>query len=172
MTKTEINRARLTRPSGIRMAAMACAAAIILLVAMPTAAIAQAVNYAQKGVPEDPGLGLLQEEAHDLMFFTEKAGGGWVKTLLLDFPGRKPPQKPTGSLKIQIVGIEGKDFAVKWSDIQRIDLWEIRLERETKERIARGDFVGAYPFLSVLIRVCLARTCVGIREPRCCGNDS
>jgi hypothetical protein len=122
------------------------------------------LNYAESGQPEDPGLGLLQEEPHDLLFFTEKAGGGWAKTLLLDFPGRKPPAKPTGALKFQVVGIEGKDFATKWAEIERIDLWEIRLERETKERIAKGDFTGAYPFLSVLIRDYPNRP--GLRELR------
>lgn len=113
---------------------------------------AQLLNYGESGQPEDPGIRLLQEEPHDVIYFTEKAGGGWVKALLLDFPGRKPPSDPRGSLKFQILGIEGKDFAAKWSDIARIDLWEARLERETKERIAKSDFRGAYPFLSVLIR--------------------
>lgn len=112
------------------------------------------LNYAQTGSPPDPGLELLQEEAHDLLFFTEKSGGGWAKVHLLDFPGRTPPSqdKRTGSFKIQVVGIEAQDFAVRWSDVERMDLWEVRLERETKERLAKGDFTGAYPFLSVLIR--------------------
>lgn len=126
---------------------------------------AQAFNFAQTGQPPDPGLGLLQEEAHDLVFFTEESGGGWAKVLLLDFPGRTPPSSPTGALRFQVLGIEGKDFAAKWSDIERIDLWEVRLERETKERIAKGDFVGAYPFLSVLIRDYPNRA--GLRELRC-----
>jgi hypothetical protein len=118
-------------------------------------ALAQAVlSYAQTGTPPDPGLDLLQEEAHDILFFTAKSGGGWAKVLLLDFPGRTPPStdRRTGSLKIQVLGIEGKEFAVRWSDIERLWLWEIRLEEETKKRLAEGDFVGAYPFLSVLIR--------------------
>ncbi len=117
------------------------------------------------GSARDPGLGLLQEEAHDLVFFTEKAGGGWAKVHLLDFPGRTPPSKPTGALKFQVQSIEGKDFATKWTEIARIDLWEIRLERETKERIAKGDFTGAYPFLSVLIRDYPNRP--GLRKLRC-----
>lgn len=118
-------------------------------------ASAQAVlSYAQTGTPPDPGLDLLQEEPHDILFFTAKSGGGWAKVLLLDFPGRTPPStdRRTGSLKIQVLGIEGKEFAVRWSDIERLWLWEIRLEEETKKRLAEGDFVGAYPFLSVLIR--------------------
>ena len=40
---------------------------------------AQSLSYATEGRPEDPGLGLLQEEPHDLLFFTEQAGGGWAK---------------------------------------------------------------------------------------------
>lgn len=112
------------------------------------------VNYAESGTPPDPGLELLQEEAHDLLFFTQKSGGGWAKVLLLDFPGRTPPttDRRTGSLKIQVLGLEGRYFTVRWSDIEKMSLWEIRLEQETKQRLAKGDFTGAYPFLSVLIR--------------------
>ena len=126
---------------------------------------AQTLNFAQTGDPPDVGLGLLQEEPHDLVFFTQGAGGGWAKVFPLSFPGRVPPTNPTGSLRFQILGIEGKDFSAKWSEIERFDLWEVRLERETKERIAANDFVGAYPFLSVLIRDYPARP--GLRELRC-----
>ena len=141
-------------------------AAWSLLSVLPVAPVdAQQPNYAQSGTPPDPGLGLLQEDPHDLIYLTEKAGGGWAKVHLLDFPGRTPPADRTGALKFQVLGIEGKDFACKWSDVQRIDLWESRLERETKERIAQGDFTGAYPFLSVLIRDYPNRP--GLRELRC-----
>ncbi len=126
---------------------------------------AQLINFAQQGVPGDPGLELLQEEPHDLLFFTEKAGGGWAKALLLQLPGRTMPADRSGSLKLNVLGIEGKDFTAKWTDIKDIDFWEIRLERETKERIQRGDFKGAYPFMSVLIRDFPNRA--GLRELRC-----
>ncbi len=127
-----------------------CAVLLTLLVA--TTAQAQRLNFAQSGEPDDPGLELLQEEAHDLLYLTEAAGGGWAKLRLLNFPGRKIPTKQTGSLKFQVIGIELKEFTAKWSEIEKIDLWEERLERETKERIVKSDFTGAYPFLSVLIR--------------------
>lgn len=128
-------------------------------------AAAQLLNFAQQGEPADPGLELLQEEPHDLLFFTEKAGGGWAKALLLQLPGRTMPADRSGSLKLNVLGIEGKDFTAKWTDIKDIDFWETRLERETKERIARGDFKGAYPFMSVLIRDFPNRA--GLRELRC-----
>ena len=123
---------------------------------------AQTQNYAQTGNPPDLGLGLLQEEPHDIVFFTQAAGGGWAKVFPLSFPGRTPPSNPTGTLRFEVIGIEGKEFVSKWSEIDRFDLWEIRLERETQERIAAGDFVGAYPFLSVLIRDYPTRP--GLRE--------
>ncbi|MFG0263115.1 MAG: ABC transporter substrate-binding protein [Novipirellula sp. JB048] len=113
---------------------------------------AQIVNFAQSGVPDRVGLELLQEEPHDLIYFTEAAGGGWVKVHLLDFPGRKIPSDPKGTLEFRVKGIEVKRFVTDWKNIEKIDLWEIRLERETTEMIAKGDFKGAYPFLSVLIR--------------------
>ena len=123
---------------------------VMTLHASPT--LAQRLDYAQEGLPPDPGLELLQEDPHDIIFFTEAAGGGWARTLLLDFPGRRPPSNPTGSLRFQVLGIEGKEMTAKWPSIAKIDLWEVKLEKEARERIAKGDFVGAYPFLSVLIR--------------------
>lgn len=125
---------------------------------------AELLNYAEEGKPQDPGLALLQEDPHDIVYLKEESGGGWIKAHLIDFPGRRPPSNPGGNLKISILGIETKDFVVNWNDIKQIDLWEERLERETKERITRSDFVGAYPFLSVLIRDFPSRK--GLRELR------
>lgn len=139
--------------------------ATILVFVVSSYAYSQNLNYAQTGQPPELGLGLLQEEPHDLIFFTKASGGGWAKVLPLSFPGRTPPSNPSGSLRFQVVGIEGKAFSSKWSEIERFDLWEIRLERETKERIAAKDFVGAYPFLSILIRDYPNRP--GLREIRC-----
>lgn len=121
---------------------------------MATSANAEIINFAEKGVPpEDVGLELLQEEPHDIILFNESAGGGWVKTRLLELPGRRmPSSQPKDPLGFRIIGIEAKDFVAKWEDIRLIDFWETRLERETAERIKKGDFPGAYPFLSVLIR--------------------
>ena len=137
----------------------------LLCMSMSISARAQIIiNYAESGSPPEAGLELLQEEPHDLIFFKQSAGGGWVKAHLISFPGRTPPSKPTGALKFQVVSIEGRDFAAKWNEIENIDLWEQRLERETKERISKGDFAGAYPFLSILIRDYPNRP--GLREMR------
>ncbi|MCO8124150.1 ABC transporter substrate-binding protein [Stieleria sp. TO1_6] len=116
----------------------------------PRAATAQLLTYAESGQPENPGLGLLQEEPHDIIYLTAASGGGWAKVRLL--PIREMPAKPSGSLRFEILGFETDEFAAKWSDIERIDFWEKRLERETADRIAKNDFSGAYPFLSILIR--------------------
>ncbi|MBB3208590.1 hypothetical protein FHS27_004419 [Rhodopirellula rubra] len=127
--------------------------ALALCAWMPLSpAHAEIINYAEKGRPEDPGLELLQEDPHDIILFKESAGGGWVKTRLLDLPGRSMPSNPKGQLKFRIIGIETKDFVAKWDDVEFIDFWEKRLERETADRIKEGDFTGAYPFLAVLIR--------------------
>ncbi|QDV47744.1 Bacterial extracellular solute-binding protein [Stieleria neptunia] len=111
---------------------------------------AQLLTYAESGKPEDSGLGLLQEDPHDIIYFTEKSGGGWVKCQLLPF--RDMPTTRRGALRFSILGFELDEFVAKWTDVERIDFWEKRLERETASRIANEDFVGAYPFLSILIR--------------------
>ncbi len=114
--------------------------------------LAQTANYSTTGQPEDDGLMLLQIEPYDLIFFTPESGGGWVKTLPLPLPNRKLPTAPTGTLSFSVVGLEAQRFAAKWTDIAKVDLWEDRLQREAKTRIDQGDFVGAYPFLAVLLR--------------------
>ncbi len=115
-------------------------------------ALAQTANYATAGQPEDDGLMLLQIEPYDLIFFTPESGGGWVKVLPMPLANRKVPTSPSGSLSFSVVGLEAQRFAAKWSDIAKVDLWEDRLQREAKTRIDQGDFVGAYPFLAVLLR--------------------
>ncbi len=125
---------------------------IVFVAALTTSVSAQMLNFADSGLPEVAGLELLQEEPHDLVFFKESAGGGWAKVRLIDFPGRKPVPKKDATLRMDVLGIETQSFASKWDDIERIDLWEERLERETTQRIAAGDFKGAYPFLAILIR--------------------
>lgn len=135
-----------------RVRTVSCAASFLFVALVASDAKSQIVNYAEQGKPPEAGLELLQEEPHDLIFFTSESGGGWLKALLLDVPGREMPVDPTGTLTFQIVSIEGKKFSARWKDITNIDFWEKRLERETVERIRAGDFVGAYPFLSILIR--------------------
>ena len=131
-----------------RLAAFLCVALMTL-----TPCRAEIINYAEKGRPEAPGLELLQEDPHDIILFNNEAGGGWVKVRLLELEGgRSMPQDPKGVLKFKIIGIETKEFVADWKNIEFIDFWEKRLERESADRIKRGDFPGAYPFLSVLIR--------------------
>ena len=128
-----------------------CLMSVMLGLGCPVAE-AQVLNYSKSGQPDSPGLELLQEEPHDIIYLTEDSGGGWVKARILELPGRRVPANPTGGLKFQIIDVETQDFTVRWKDVKSIDLWEERLERETSERIGKGDFKGAYPFLSVLIR--------------------
>lgn len=112
----------------------------------------QPASYGTSGAPAEEGLELLQVEPYDVIYFTAASGGGWAKTLPLALPGRRVPTAPTGTLTFSVVGLEGQRFGAKWSEIERIDLWEDKLQREAKARIARGDFTGAYPFLAILLR--------------------
>lgn len=140
------------------------AVCLLLGLVLAVSADAQIVNYAETGSPPPAGLELLQEEPHDLIFFTPESGGGWLKARLLNLPGRKLPATPSGSLRFEVMGVEAQEFTAKWKEIAKVDLWEIRIEREATERINSGDFVGAYPFLSILIRDYPNRR--GLRELR------
>lgn len=126
---------------------------------------AQTANYGLSGEPEVEGIELLQSEPYDLIRIKPEAKGGWARVLPLPFPGRKVPARPSGTLEVQVVGIPVKKFEINWKDIESIELWEARLERETRERIAAGDFDGAYPFMAVMMRD-LGMTST-VRELRC-----
>jgi len=121
-------------------------------------AMSQSPNFAQEGNPEEEGIALLQSQPHDIIRFTKKSGGGWAKVQLLQVPGRKMPSTPKGDLPLEVLGLAGQKFAVKWTDVESIDFWEERLERETNNRIQAQDFAGAYPYLAILVRDYPART--------------
>ncbi|QDS95983.1 Bacterial extracellular solute-binding proteins, family 5 Middle [Roseimaritima multifibrata] len=126
----------------------------VLACSFPTTLHAQKNNnFGQSGAPEAEGIELLQTEAYDMIRVKDSAKGGWAKVLPLPFPGRKLPRTtPQGFLEVSILGLPGKKFKIAWKDIEAIDLWEDRLARETRERIASGDFDGAYPFMAVMMR--------------------
>lgn len=109
-------------------------------------------NYSVEIDPEDEGIELLQSEPYDLVRFKPSAGGGWVKVRPLDFPGRTIPQKTSGTLAMNVVGLPGKTYEAKWTEIESIELWEERLTNEASQRINQGDFAGAFPFISILYR--------------------
>lgn len=136
-----------------------------LAMALGSPTFAQVAFYAQQGEPEEEGLALLQSEPHDIVRFKEAAGGGWAKVHLLELPGRKMPLNPKGDLVMQVMSLEGQQFAAKWDDIKSIDFWEERLERETASRIKASDFTGAYPYLAILIRDYPGRP--NLRQLRC-----
>lgn len=127
----------------------------MLVILAASAAASPAVASSDYGLTDQPleeGLALLQVEPYDVIYFSEESGGGWVKVKPLPFPGRRLPSSPAGTLSFNILGFEGRRFGANWDDIQRIDLWEAKLQREAKARIEQGDFVGAYPFLAILMR--------------------
>lgn len=131
------------------------AASLLFILQSATAslAIAQVTkNYSVEIEPEDEGIELLQSEPYDLIRFKASAGGGWVKVRPLDFPGRNVPQKTTGTLAMNVLGLPGKTYEAKWTEIESIELWEDRLTREATDRINTGDFAGAFPFISILYR--------------------
>lgn len=127
--------------------------AFVLTLAFGTYANAQVTrNYSVEAEPEDEGIELLQSDPYDLVRFKKSAGGGWVKVQPLDFPGRTIPQKTTGTLPMSVLGLPGKTYEAKWADIESIELWENRLAKEAADRVDRGDFAGAFPFISILYR--------------------
>lgn len=126
--------------------------AIHALVMAPSAFAQVTSNYGVEDPPEQEGIELLQSEPYDLIYFTPAAGGGWAKVLPIDFPGRTLPEQRTGTLAVNVLGLPAKTFEAKWSDIERIELWEERLRKEALRHISAGNFDEAYPFLAILHR--------------------
>ncbi|QDS90791.1 Bacterial extracellular solute-binding proteins, family 5 Middle [Rosistilla ulvae] len=112
--------------------------------------VALGQNDAQGPVPS--GMELLDVEPFDIVRFTEKAGGGAVRTLLFNFPNRKLPVNPKGKLVMSLVGLEGNKYEAAWKDIETIELWEKRLQAEVQKMIAAKRFDDAYPLLAILLR--------------------
>lgn len=122
-----------------------------LMCTLATVAQAQVTpNYAIDQEPEKEGIEILQSEPYDLVRFTRDAGGGWAK--VERFPFRSMPNDPRGSLQMKVRGLPGTIYEATWKSIQTIEFWEDILARETRERLAAGDYSGAYPFLAILYR--------------------
>lgn len=121
-----------------------------LIPGVEQSAQAQIQSYSRQGKPPELGLDLLRQDPYDLIFFTPQSGGGWA--MVTPLPFRDMPSRRDGKLEFEVMGLRPKKFGAKWTEIERIDFWEKRLEQETSDRIAGGDFTGAFPFLSILIR--------------------
>ncbi|QDV56817.1 Bacterial extracellular solute-binding protein, family 5 Middle [Rosistilla oblonga] len=131
---------------------LASAWVLCLCVAMwfGSSPVAQAQNDAQGPVPT--GMELLDVEPFDIVRFTEKAGGGAVRTIPFNFPNRKLPINPKGKLIMNLVGLEGTKYEADWKDIETIELWEKRLQAEVQKMIGEKRFDDAYPLLAILLR--------------------
>ena len=130
-----------TRSATTQLAALLALAllTLALLTSSPSAVHAQFLTYAESGKPEDTGLGLLQEDPHDIIYFTQSSGGGWVKAHLL--PQRDMPETRRGTIRFSILGIESDEFVAKWSDVETIDFWR----NASSARRRRGSHRMTFP---------------------------
>jgi len=97
---------------------------------------------------------LIDQQPFDLIHLTEEAGGEAFKVFPIPFPGRKLPEKPSASAKIEVVFTKHPDrkYSIAWKSIDRIDLYEDMVLSEAKKLLADKDVIGAFQNLSFLLK--------------------
>lgn len=151
------------------------AVALVLATAIPAISAAQAPGSnepagaqsadssptGESGQPSADGEGdgatelpvrLLERAPFDRITLNEASGGQQIETTLLDLPDRQVPQPlPTeGTLEIRQVSQPTIAYAVDWSSIAKIELYEQMLLEEARRLTAAGEFAAAFEYLALV----------------------
>lgn len=123
---------------------------LVFCTAHATSSIAQEGNEGDSNIAELP---TIDQDAFDVIYIKQDAGGEKIKVAPLPFPGRVIPTDQAGK-KIIIVWLEQPDkkFEISWDDIERIELYEQIIMREIEEMVAAKDFSGAFRYIGFLYR--------------------
>ncbi len=97
---------------------------------------------------------LIDQEPFDLITLTKAAGGESVKVLPIPFPNRVVPtdKKETERLQVILEKYQEREYEVRWRDIERIELFELRIYEQAVARMKQRDFIGAFQNLSYLMK--------------------
>lgn len=96
--------------------------------------------------------GLLDRKPFDEITLNQAAGGAVLEVAPLDLPDRKvPTTPPAGNLTVELVDRPGQAYAIAWSDVAQIRLYETRLLAEAKRLTAAGQFDEAYDYYARLL---------------------
>ena len=115
-----------------------------------TSSFAQEGNEGDSNIAELP---TIDQDAFDVIYIKQDAGGEKIKVAPLPFPGRVVPTDQAGK-KMIVVWLERPDkkFEISWDDIERIELYEQIIMREIEEMVAAKDFSGAFRYIGFLYR--------------------
>ncbi len=94
--------------------------------------------------------GILSQEPFDIITLNEQNQSRVLRTMPLDFPGRKIPSSPNPNsrLRIRLLNNPNEEFEVAWNGIAKIELFEQRVLREAQRLIRSRRFDDAFEHLS------------------------
>ncbi len=96
---------------------------------------------------------LLDEEPFDVVSLTPEASGRSVKVAPIEFPGRRVPNAPkeTDKLQVTILLFPTRRYEVAWKNIEQIWLYEQMILTRAKQLVQDRNFGEAFEHLNFLI---------------------
>jgi tetratricopeptide (TPR) repeat protein len=94
--------------------------------------------------------GILSQEPSDIITLNEQNQNRVLRTMPLDFPGRRIPANPAPNsrLRVRLLNNPDEEFDVLWGGIAEIELFEQRVLREAQRLIRARKFDDAFEHLS------------------------
>ena len=98
---------------------------------------------------------LIDQQPFDLITLKTTAGGGSFKVAPLPFR-QVPSPRPADTAKLEDLILlkvgEARRYEIYWKDIEKIELYELRIYEEAVAKLKSGDFVDAFMNLSYLLK--------------------
>jgi ABC-type transport system substrate-binding protein len=94
---------------------------------------------------------LVDRPPFDQVVLDEANQNATIEVAPLDFPGRRPPAQPSGSLKVEWLNKPGEPIEIPWKNIVRIRLYEEMLLDEARRLTAAGKFDDAFDYYARLV---------------------
>lgn len=104
------------------------------------------------GLPSTPDVeaSLVDREPFDQVVLREEAGGQVLDVQTLDVPRPLPSLPSEGELKLRLLNRPTEEFAVSWSDVAEIRLFEQSLLAEARRLSDEGKFDEAFDYFARL----------------------
>jgi hypothetical protein len=95
---------------------------------------------------------LIDRAPFDRVTLDAANGNAVIETVLLDFPNRKVPDPlpQDGTLALRRLSQPSIPYAVDWSAIERVELYEHMLQAEAERLTAAGEFGEAFEYFAYL----------------------
>lgn len=97
---------------------------------------------------------LIDQPPFDVIVLNEAAGGKAVKVAPIPFPDRTLKPQPVAGKRLDVIllSYEDRRYEVAWSDIAKVELYELMIYDEAVRKLKEKDFVTAFQNLSFLMK--------------------